>query len=82
MSVKKSHSTMFMRAPTDHGFIQCTIKPEQQTYFEELGFVDSLDKLEGMPDADTAGKEPPKIDPVSLKEIPPVAKKATKKPAL
>ena len=33
---------MFHRADNEHGFIQCTIKPEQKKEFEKLGFVEDI----------------------------------------
>lgn len=80
MSKMKYHSTMFMKASNEQGFIQCTIKPEQQTYFEDLGFVDSLDKITAdTPLERVPAKEYPAVDPVTLK---PADKKATKKATL
>lgn len=43
--MRNQHMCMFLRADNEHGFIQCTIKPQYRKDFEALGFVDHVDDL-------------------------------------
>lgn len=45
MSKEISHHSMFKKADTETGYIQCVIKPVYKEDFESLGFVDHPDKL-------------------------------------
>ena len=40
------HLSMLYPADNEHGFIQCVIKPQYRDAFQELGFVDHIDRLE------------------------------------
>ena len=45
MSKEPSCFSMFKKADTDTGYIQCVIKPAYKAEFEALGFVDHPDRL-------------------------------------
>ena len=43
--MRLQHLCMFLKANNEHGFIQCTIKPQYKKDMERLGWVDHIDDL-------------------------------------